>query len=155
MEKEMAIHSRTIAWKIPWTEEPGRLQPRGLQRVVHDWATSLHFQASCKCPPVPAPECPHCLPSCFLGSLDHPTHQWTRAVPNTDPAPVLRSYEFWLMSTQILLVITSYWTPSQSIGLWEWLTADSEMWAGDLECHWIVFIKREENVHHRLSWVGK
>ena len=31
LEKEMAIHSRTIAWKIPWTEEPGRLQSMGLQ----------------------------------------------------------------------------------------------------------------------------
>ena len=39
----MAIHSRTIAWKIPWTEEPGRLQPTGSQRVGHDWATSLSF----------------------------------------------------------------------------------------------------------------
>ena len=36
LEKEMAIHSSTIAWKIPWTEEPGRLQPMGLQRVRHD-----------------------------------------------------------------------------------------------------------------------
>ena len=41
LEKEMAIHSRTIAWKIPWTEEPGRLQPMGSQRVGHNWATSL------------------------------------------------------------------------------------------------------------------
>ena len=40
LEKEMAIHSSTIAWKIPWTEEPGRLQPMGSQRVGHDWATS-------------------------------------------------------------------------------------------------------------------
>ena len=36
LEKEMAIHSRTIAWKIPWTEEPGRRQSMGLQRVGHD-----------------------------------------------------------------------------------------------------------------------
>ena len=36
LEKEMAIYSRTIAWKIPWTEEPGKLQPMGLQRVRHD-----------------------------------------------------------------------------------------------------------------------
>ena len=35
LEKEMAVHSRTIAWKIPWTEEPGRLQSMGLQRVRH------------------------------------------------------------------------------------------------------------------------
>ena len=36
LEKEMAIYSSTIAWKIPWTEEPGRLQSMGLQRVRHD-----------------------------------------------------------------------------------------------------------------------
>ena len=37
----MAIHSSTIAWKIPWTEEPDRLQSMGSQRVGHDWATLL------------------------------------------------------------------------------------------------------------------
>ena len=36
LEKEMATHSRTLAWKIPWTEEPGRLQSMGSQRVGHD-----------------------------------------------------------------------------------------------------------------------
>ena len=36
LETEMAIHSSTIAWKIPWTEDPGRLQPMGSQRVRHD-----------------------------------------------------------------------------------------------------------------------
>ena len=36
LEKEMAIHSSTIAWKIRWTEEPGRLQSMGPQRVRHD-----------------------------------------------------------------------------------------------------------------------
>ena len=41
LEKEMATHSSILAWKIPWTEEPGRLQSIGLQRVEHDWATSL------------------------------------------------------------------------------------------------------------------
>ena len=40
-EKAMASHSSTLAWKIPWTEEPGRLQSMGLLRVGHDWATSL------------------------------------------------------------------------------------------------------------------
>ena len=35
-EKAMATHSSTIAWKIPWTEEPGRLQSMRLQRVRHD-----------------------------------------------------------------------------------------------------------------------
>ena len=37
----MAAHSSTLAWKIPWTEEPGRLQSMGPLRVGHDWATSL------------------------------------------------------------------------------------------------------------------
>ena len=36
LEKEMATHSSGLAWKIPWTEEPGRLQSMGLQRVRHD-----------------------------------------------------------------------------------------------------------------------
>ena len=38
----MATYSRILAWKIPWTEEPGRLQSMGLKRVGHDWVTSLH-----------------------------------------------------------------------------------------------------------------
>ena len=41
LEKEMATHSSTLAWKIPWTEKPGRLQSMGSQRVEHNWATSL------------------------------------------------------------------------------------------------------------------
>ena len=40
-EKAMAPHSSTLAWKIPWMEEPGRLQSMGSLRVGHDWATSL------------------------------------------------------------------------------------------------------------------
>ena len=40
----MATHSSTLAWKIPWTEEPGRLQSIGSQRVGHDWAASLMDQ---------------------------------------------------------------------------------------------------------------
>ena len=41
LEKAMAPHSSTLAWRIPWTEEPGRLQSMGSRRVEHDWATSL------------------------------------------------------------------------------------------------------------------
>ena len=41
LEKEMAPRSSTLAWKIPWVEEPGGLQSMGLPRVGHDWATSL------------------------------------------------------------------------------------------------------------------
>ena len=43
-EKEMATHSSTPAWKIPWKEEPGRLQAMGWQQVGHDWTTSLQYK---------------------------------------------------------------------------------------------------------------
>ena len=43
----MAPHSSTLAWKIPWMEEPGRLQATGSLRVGHDWATSLSLFLSC------------------------------------------------------------------------------------------------------------
>ena len=43
LEKAMASHSSTLAWKIPWMEEPGRLQSMGSLGVRHDWATSLSF----------------------------------------------------------------------------------------------------------------
>ena len=41
LEKEMATHSSILAWRIPWTEEPGGLQSMGSQRVGHNEATSL------------------------------------------------------------------------------------------------------------------
>ena len=41
LEKEMATHSRTLAWKIPWMEEPSRVQSMGSQRVRHDRVTKL------------------------------------------------------------------------------------------------------------------
>ena len=47
LEKEMATHSSTLAWKIPRTEGPGGLQSMGLQRVGHDWAANalpLHLE---------------------------------------------------------------------------------------------------------------
>ena len=47
LEKEMATHSRTLAWKIPWTEKPSSLQSMRSQRVGHDWATFLSFPFWC------------------------------------------------------------------------------------------------------------
>ena len=47
LEKEMATHSSILAWRIPWTEEPGGLQSTGSQRVGHDWATSLTYSLTC------------------------------------------------------------------------------------------------------------
>ena len=47
LEKVMAPHSSTLAWKIPWTEGPGRLQSMGSLGVGHDWVTSLSLFTSC------------------------------------------------------------------------------------------------------------
>ena len=44
LEKELAAHSSILAWRIPWTEESGRLQSMGSQRAGHDCVTSFHFQ---------------------------------------------------------------------------------------------------------------
>ena len=44
LEEGMATHSSILAWRIPWTEEPGRIQSMGLQRVRHDWATNTFLR---------------------------------------------------------------------------------------------------------------
>ena len=46
LEKEVATQSCTLAWKIPWTEEPGRLQSMGSQRVGHDWVILLSLPSA-------------------------------------------------------------------------------------------------------------
>ena len=66
----MATHSNTLAWKIPWTEKPGRLQSMWSQRVGHNWATSLHFTSE---GPYPTLVTVHCsvTQSCWLcNSMD-------------------------------------------------------------------------------------
>ena len=59
LEKEMAIRSRILAWRIPWLEEPGGLQSMGSQRVGHDWATWLSPS-----PPVPSRLWSVCVSPC-------------------------------------------------------------------------------------------
>ena len=59
LEKEMATHSSTLAWKIPWTEEPGRLQSMGSWRVGHNWVTSLSLGGG-----APAKSLQSCLTLC-------------------------------------------------------------------------------------------
>ena len=88
LEKEMATHSSTLAWKIPWTEEPGRLQSMGSQRVGHDWATELHFRKEVSlcdgnwlfkinwfCPPLVGTTLAHCNHTELLTHLS----LWVRA----------------------------------------------------------------------------
>ena len=49
LEKEMAAHSSILAWRIPWTEEPGGLQSMGSQRVRHDRVTNTQAVMICIC----------------------------------------------------------------------------------------------------------
>ena len=53
LENGIAIHSSILAWKIPWMEEPGRLQSMGLPRVGYDWATDTITQVSLVTTPGP------------------------------------------------------------------------------------------------------
>ena len=46
LEEDMATHSSILAWRIPWSEEPGRLQSTGLQRVRHNWSDLLRHMVS-------------------------------------------------------------------------------------------------------------
>ena len=64
LEKEMATHSNILAWKIPWTEEPGGLQSMGSQRVGHDLATKLPLLLPISVAHDPVPLSPRSFPLC-------------------------------------------------------------------------------------------
>ena len=74
LEKEMTTHSSIITWRTPWTDEPGGLQSKGSQRVVHDWATNRFILM-----PTSIPQCPSDL-----------TDQW---VPGKGTSPPERLLE--------------------------------------------------------------
>ena len=82
LKKGMAIHSSILAWRIPWTEKPGRLQSLGLQRVRHNWVTNtVPFLTSLPPLPPPIPLGYHRAPdwaSCAAQQLltTYPTYTW-------------------------------------------------------------------------------
>ena len=85
-EKAMAPHSSTLAWKIPWMEEPGRLQSMGSLRVGHNWATSLslftfmHWRRKWQLTPVFLPresQGRESLVSCRLWGHTRVGHDWS------------------------------------------------------------------------------
>ena len=67
LKKEMTTHSSMLAWRIPWTEEPGGLQSRELQRVGHDWATNTHTHTHTQWSSNPTP-----------GHTSRENHTWKR-----------------------------------------------------------------------------
>ena len=71
LDKEMATHSSILAWRIPWTDEPGRLQSMVSQRVGHDWVTNTHGNyISLLSKELLGPETVFC--SCHYHTLMHP-----------------------------------------------------------------------------------
>ena len=84
-EKAMAPHSSTLAWKIPWTEEPGRLQSMGSLRVGHDWETSrsiftvMHWRRKWQPTPIFFLETPRDRGVCWAASvgLHRVGHNWS------------------------------------------------------------------------------
>ena len=124
LEKRMATHSSTLAWRIPWTEDPGGLQSMGSQRVWHDWATntftSLSFsrlfpQGSSTLPANPV------LPSWGFISILHPRLTFLSKAHTLDFLGVQ-----WL---RILLLMQRSRVPSL---VWE-----------DLTCH-----RATKSMHH-------
>ena len=83
LEKAMAIHSSTIAWKIPWTEEPGRLQSMGSQIVGDNWATSLSFFLS------------------SLASGNRDCSNWYHSSLFTDSCMLLWSVLWWVLKARV------------------------------------------------------
>ena len=98
LEKEMTTHSSTLAWKIPWAEEPGWLQFMGLQRVGHDWVTSFSY---------------HPFSSFNL---------WIHCLPSNSVSP-----PWWPMAKQSqssLWLALNLMVSEGSMQLWGWATFD-------------------------------
>ena len=87
LEKGMATYSSILSWRIPWTEEPGRLQSRGSQRIRHDWATNAFTVYTSHSRPY--------FPGCVLSGLRLggsmlavPAQAWQSDKLGSDPASV-------------------------------------------------------------------
>ena len=96
LEKEVATHSSILAWRIPWREEPGRLQSMGSQRVRHDWATSLSLS----------------FLSCHLGGSLWPMFQWEEWLRLMNP--VIQFY-FWLLLTLFIFFLRQSFPLSENL----------------------------------------
>ena len=110
LEKEMATHFSILARKVSWTEDPGRLQSMGSQRVGHDWATSLHFTSCYHGVTV------HLFPTLYLVSTQRQIRTWVTCF-------FVYLFFFWPHSTWNLSSLTRHqtwvpWIESQSLSYW-------------------------------------
>ena len=113
LEKEIATHSSILAWRIPWTEGPGRLQSMGSQRVRHDWVTNTlerrqevpALNVPCQ-PPQSSQSGIHlgwemCLPpGRALSQTRYEQEDWPETTRKLTPSPYnLRAQVMWLSSS--------------------------------------------------------
>ena len=123
-EKAMALHSSTPAWKLPWTEGPGRLQSKGSLRVGHDWETSLSYIGEGNGNPL---QC-----SCLENPRDGKA--WWAAVCGVTQS---QTWLKWLSSS----------SSSQSYGfssghVWMWELDCEGSWAPKNWCFWTVVLEK-------------
>ena len=154
MEKAMATYSSTIAWKIPWMEEPGRLQSMRSLRVRHDWVTSLslftfHFHAlqkemathsSVLAWRIPGTGEPGGLPSMGSHRVGHDWSDWAAAAALTYHqgtsvpfSPRSRQYLF-----SVVFLIVAGWQVRDGVLLWFWLPFPSWLvtWSTSSCAYW-------------------
>ena len=119
LEKETAIHSSTSAWKIPWTEEPGRLQSVGSQRVGHNWATSLSLSPSPTWGVHLSASYFFAFSYCLWGSqgkntevVCHSLLQWATFCHNSPPWAICLGWPYiaWLLVSLSLTRLWSMWS---------------------------------------------
>ena len=123
--KAMAPHSSTPAWKIPWTEEPGRLQSMGSRRVGLDWATSLSLftfsigegngnRLQCSC--LENPRDGGAWWAAIYGvAQSHTWLKWlSKQASNTHTHTVLLFLIFWGISMLFSIVATPIYIPTKS-----------------------------------------
>ena len=120
--KEMAIQSGTLAWRIPWTEEPCRLQSMGSQRFGHDWATSLPFTSFVICWWLPSLHwlmtCAHQLTSSEkLFYSDSTSGKWSYFIRVTILLKKILSCNSMLT---FALLVESKWKPKPEVLILKW-----------------------------------
>ena len=111
-EKAMAPHSSTLAWKIPWTEEPGGLQSMGSLLVGHNWVTSLslftfmHWRRKWQPTPVFLPgesQGQGSLVGCHLWGSHRVGHEWSdlaAAAPSVKNRPTVWGTQIWFLGQE-------------------------------------------------------
>ena len=108
-EKAMAPHSGTLAWKIPWTEEPGRLQSMGSLRVGHNWLNSLslfpfiYWRRKRQPTPVFLPGESQGWGSLVGCRLWGRTESWLKRLSSSSSSSRLGVIEWWLYSSNALI----------------------------------------------------